>query len=51
MKGSGGGCGFGIISKIGRFFEEAAKGKDGQEIEKWLRKISAYLVRVRVAHD
>ncbi len=51
MKGSGGGYGFDTISEIGLVLEEAAKKKDGPEIEKWLRKLSTYLERVQIAPD
>jgi PAS domain S-box-containing protein len=51
MKGSGGGYGFDAISEIGRCLEEAAKKRDGQAIERWLRKLSTYLERVRIARD
>ena len=51
MKGSGEGYGFDTISEIGRFLEEAAKKRDRQAIEKWMRKLLIYLERVQIAND
>ena len=51
MKGSGGGYGFDTISEIGHFIEEAATGKDVQEIEKLLNRLSTYLDSVQVTYQ
>ena len=51
MKGSGGGYGFDAITNIGHYLEEAAKGKNSEEIKKWAAELSSYIDRVEVVYD
>jgi HPt (histidine-containing phosphotransfer) domain-containing protein len=51
MKGSGGGYGFNAITNMGSSIEEAAKGKNSEEIKKWVAELSSYLDRVEVVYD
>jgi HPt (histidine-containing phosphotransfer) domain-containing protein len=50
MKGSGGGYGFDAITDIGHSIEEAALGKNSEEIRKWVNKLSSYLDSVEIIY-
>lgn len=51
MKGSGGGYGFDAISEIGAALEQAAKGKNTDEIRQQVSDLSGYLDRVEVMDE
>jgi HPt (histidine-containing phosphotransfer) domain-containing protein len=51
MKGAGGGYGFDYISEIGMAIETAAKGKNKEDIKRWVDKLSIYLEKVEVVYD
>ena len=51
MKGSGGGYGFDAITNIGHSVEEAAKGKNSEEIKKQVNELSSYLDKVEVVYE
>lgn len=48
MKGVGGGYGFEAVTEFGRSLEEAAKGKNPEEIKRWAEELSRYLELVEV---
>ncbi len=50
MKGSGGGYGFDAITDMGHCLEDAAKGRNSEEIKKWVNELSSYLDRVEVVY-
>ncbi|MBI3814851.1 MAG: Hpt domain-containing protein [Nitrospinae bacterium] len=51
MRGSGGGYGFDAITDMGHSIEEAAQGKNSEEIKKWVAELSSYLDRVEVVYE
>lgn len=51
MKGAGGSYGFDAITDIGKSLEQAAKDKDAEVIQKWMRELSMYLDRVEVVYE
>jgi len=51
MKGAGGGYGFDAITDIGASLEQSAKGRNPEEIRKWIDRLSTFLERVEVAYD
>jgi HPt (histidine-containing phosphotransfer) domain-containing protein len=51
MRGSGGGYGFMLISKIGEGFEKAAKENDPDQIKNLLAELSDFLQRVTLVYD
>jgi len=51
MKGSGGGYGFDAITDIGLSLEQAAKGKNSEEIQRWVEELSNYLEKVEVVYE
>ncbi|MBI3599633.1 MAG: Hpt domain-containing protein [Nitrospinae bacterium] len=51
MKGSGGGYGFDAITDMGHSIEEAALGKNSEEIKKQLNELSSYLDSVEVVYE
>ena len=51
MKGSGGGYGFDTITEIGSALEQAASGRDPDEIRRCVGELLTYLERVQVVYD
>ena len=51
MKGSGESFGFDAISAMGKSLEQAAKEKNGDEIQKKLKELSRYLEVVEVIYE
>jgi len=51
MKGVGGGYGFDAITDIGQSLEQAAKDKNPEEIQRWVKELSNYLERVEVVYE
>jgi HPt (histidine-containing phosphotransfer) domain-containing protein len=51
MKGAGGGYGFDAVTDIGAALEQAAKGRNADEIRLRVDDLSAYLDRVEVIYD
>ncbi len=51
MKGSGGGYGFDAITDIGLSLEQAAKGKNSEDVRKWVEELSNYLEKVEVVYE
>jgi len=51
MRGSGGGYGFDTITEIGSALEQAASGRDPDEIHRWMGELLTYLERVQVVYD
>lgn len=51
MRGSGGGYGFDTITEIGSALEQAARGRNPDEIHRWVGELLTYLERVQVVYD
>jgi len=51
MKGAGGSYGLDAVTDIGKFLEQAAKDKDAEGIQRWVRELSVYLDRVEVVYE
>lgn len=51
MKGAGGSYGFDPVTDIGKSLEQAAKDKDAEGIQRWVRELSIYLDRVEVVYE
>ena len=51
MKGAGAGFGFEAISEIGTCIETAAKGKDGEGIQKAINELGNYIQHLEVIYE
>jgi HPt (histidine-containing phosphotransfer) domain-containing protein len=51
MKHSGGNFGFGAITDIGKSLEVAARERDEEKIQKWLKELAHYLEIVEVEYE